>query len=821
MSDTPPVFDGFEIVRVLGKGGMGTVYLARDQRLGRLVALKVLNASDLTEDRKARFLREARSAAAVRHQNVATIYEVDETADGVPFIVMEYCEGETLSQRIRRQPPDAAEFLAVARQIAAGVAAAHDKHIIHRDIKSANIIVEPNGLAKILDFGLAKALPRSLTDPGQEQTYESATGHFFGTLHFISPEQAHGEDADTRSDLFSIGVVLYHMATGHLPFNADAPLMVLEKVRDGEPEPFVPIDPAFPPAAAKIISRLLQKNPADRYQSARELYADFDEIDTPTVRMSGLTSRVSSTSRTGLGRTVARPRWIRVAVTIAAAMIVAVSIFIAQRGGTSNAAATGTAAPPPIKSMAVLPLRNIANNTSDEFLSVGLADALVTELQQIPSLQVRPTSAVLEFAGAKTDTKSASEKLKVDSILEGHFLAAGDLVRVTLQLTDARTGFSVWSDTIDGRRDDLLKLIDDVSSRTVAGLTDRIGVQPSQAPSSQARSANPKAYEEYLRARSLSGSFEPKRYADQIAALKRAIALDPQFAAAYADLATTLSLGSARSLAAPEDVARMEWYARQAVRIDPNLAQAHLALGRVFVRDPERFRESVREVLAALRLESTDTQALNSVVTYFVSTGELQKAQCVGDRLVQIDPMSNDALTRGYWNINSVDPEGALKNAQFALSSSETALAGHDLRGMAFLLQGNLGEADREADAALKLVPRHYLGKSLKAMVAAARGDRPTALARVQSFEDDANRNHWAALRVSMVYAKLGDNEEALVWLRRAANLGNHSWYALVKHPWLEPLHNTPEFQQIVAKIKADLDDVRDDVVGVYQLICK
>ncbi|HEX6642511.1 MAG TPA: serine/threonine-protein kinase, partial [Thermoanaerobaculia bacterium] len=285
MAERLPAFDGFEIVRILGKGGMGTVYLARDQRLGRLVALKVLNATDLNEDRKARFLREARSAASIRHQNVATIYEVDETADGIPFIVMEYCEGETLSQRIRRRALDSGEFLAIARQIAAGVAAAHEKNIVHRDIKSANIIVETNGLAKILDFGLAKSLPRSLTDPGLEKTYESATGHFFGTLHFISPEQAHGAEADARSDLFAVGVVLYHMATGHLPFNADAPLMVLEKVRDGEPEPFVPVDPSFPPAAAKIISRLLQKNPDSRYQTARELHSDLDEIDTPTVRM--------------------------------------------------------------------------------------------------------------------------------------------------------------------------------------------------------------------------------------------------------------------------------------------------------------------------------------------------------------------------------------------------------------------------------------------------------------------------------------------------------------------------------------------------------
>ncbi|MFP5247509.1 MAG: serine/threonine-protein kinase, partial [Thermoanaerobaculia bacterium] len=364
MSDNFPHFDDFEIVRILGKGGMGTVYLARDQRLNRLVALKVLNASDLAyDDRKARFLREARSAAAVRHQNVATIYEVGETVDGIPFIVMEYCEGETLSQRIRRRALEAGEFLSIARQIAAGVSAAHEKSILHRDIKSANIIVEPNGLAKILDFGLAKSIPRALTDPGIERTFESSTGHFFGTLHFISPEQARGQNADIRSDLFSVGVVFYHMAAGHLPFNAEAPLMVLEKIRDGEPEPFVPIDPSFPPAAAKIISKLLQKDPDDRYQTARELLADLEEIDTPTVRMT------QTTSRTSLGRTVRRPRgWLRVAVTVAAALIVALAIFIADRT-ESRSEQTSTAPLQPIRSMAVLPLRNIANSTRDEFLS--------------------------------------------------------------------------------------------------------------------------------------------------------------------------------------------------------------------------------------------------------------------------------------------------------------------------------------------------------------------------------------------------------------------------------------------------------------------
>lgn len=816
MEEGLPRFEGFEITRILGKGGMGTVYLARDQRLARNVAIKVLNASDLAyEDRRARFLREARSAGSIRHQNVATIHEVGETAEGFPFIVMEYCEGETLSQRIRRGPIESAEFLTIARQIAAGLSAAHEKGIIHRDIKSANIIIEQGGTVKLLDFGLAKSIPRSLTEPGIEGAYESATGQFFGTLHYLSPEQARGGNADVRSDLFSVGVVLYQMASGHLPFKADVPLMVLDHIRDGEPESFVALDPAFPLTAIRIIAKLLQKDPEDRYQSARVLQSDLDEIDTPTMRMT------TSSTRTTLGRTVRRPRWMRVTVTVAAAIIVAFAALLTHRNRDGAEAPTATTPPPPIRSVAVLPLRNIANSTSDEFLSVGLADALVTKLQQIPSLQVRPTSAVLEFQGPKTDTRAASEKLKVDGILEGHFLAAGDLVRVTLQLTDARTGFSVWSDSVDGERADLLKLIDDVASRTVLGLDHELGIGVARAARSEARSANAQAYEQYLRARSLSGSFVPEHFAAQLTALKRAVALDPKFAAAYADLATTLSLGSARSLVSAEEFSRAEWYARQAVRLDPNLPEAHLALGRVFVRDPNRFRESVREVLAALRLKTTDTQALHSVTTYFVSTGDMEKAQCVGDRLVKADPLSNEALTRGYWNVNAVDPEGALRTAQYALATKDTALAGHDIRGSALILQGHYAEAEKEADAALALAPRHYLGKSLKAMNAAARGDRNAAIKHVRTFEADALRNHWAALRMTLIYSRLGDQAEALKWLRRTSDLGNHSWYALVKHPWLQPLQGTPEFQQIATKIKGDLDDVRDDVIGVYELMCK
>ncbi|MEA2236110.1 MAG: eukaryotic-like serine/threonine-protein kinase [Thermoanaerobaculia bacterium] len=813
MTDLPQNVDRFDVIRILGKGGMGTVYLARDQRLDRLVAVKVLHAEDLGDsDRRARFMREARTAASIRHPNVATIFEVGETPEGVPFIVMEYSEGETLSQRMRRRPPEAGEFLSIAKQIAAGVAAAHECGIVHRDLKAANIMLEPTGQVKILDFGLAKALPTHLAHQS-----DSSNNRIFGTLHYLAPEQVRGQPSDARADLFSVGVIFYQIATGQLPFNADAPLMVLEKIRDSEPEPFVARDPAFPPAATKIIGKLLKKDPADRYQSAAELRADLDDIDTPTARY----STSMSPTHSSIGRTRPRPRWTRLIMTIVAFAAGAAAIIYFNRHTTAEPSQPSAAPPPPIRSMAVLPLDNIANNAADDFLSVGLADALVTKLQQIPSLQVRPTSAIIDFHKKKTDTKTAAELLHVDSVLEGHFLAAGDLVRVNLQLTDSRTGYNVWADTIDGKRSDLIKLIDDVSSRTVAGLNQKLGVQKS-GNASEPRSSNPRAFEEFLRARAISGSLVPAEHQAQEAALRRAISIDPNFAAAYAEMAIAMSLGQARGLdTAPDTTERAAWYAHQAVRLDPHLAAAHLALGRVFVKDPERFREAVRENLAALQLNPNDINALNNVANFFVSIGDTQRVRCVGDRLVSLDPNSNEAKIRGYWFVNAVDPEGALSNSPAALVARDTELAGRDIRANAFILIGNLASAEAETRRITQLVPQNYLGKSLRAMIAAAKGDRPAAEAALHSFEADANRLHWAAMRQAFCYAKLGDRDNAMRWVNRAAQLGNHSWFAWIKHPWMQPLQADPEFQAVIGKMKADLDDVSGDVMGVYQLICR
>jgi serine/threonine protein kinase len=823
MLEQPKAFDHFTIVRILGRGGMGVVYLAKDERLGRPVALKVLDVYDMPDpERRARFLREARAAAAIRHPNVATIYEVDEDSEGIPYLAMEYCEGLTLAQLVRRGPVQSRQFLDIARQIADGVAAAHRNGIVHRDIKSANIVLEHDDTVKILDFGLAKRF-----DVGETQSptarLTKTGGSFFGTLPYISPEQAQGKPADARSDLFSVGVVLYEIATGALPFDHDSPLMVLEKIRDAEPAPFVPSDPNFPAEAANIISRLLQKSPEDRYQSADDLANDLQTIlsSSEEVHAPAKTSRTSR--NTAFARTIRRPqrrvRALIVGVVAVVALIAAAALFLFLK---RDVPITPQVTAAPIRSLAVLPFRNLSQNTSDSFLSLGLADALVTRLQQLPNVQVRPTSAILRFENENVDTDEAAKSLQVDGVLEGRFVSSGDLVRVNLQLTDTRTGYGIWAGSVDGRRDNLIVLMDKVSSSAATALNEKLGAAaPQPVVKRESRPRHPKAYEHYLRARALTGNFNPENSDAQVANLKSAIDLDSSFAAAYADMAIALSLRNARGFAKPDAELRdAEWYARQAVRLEPNLPEAHMALSRTLVRDPDRFRESVRETLAALRLDPNEQQGLYSLVTYFVSTGELDKTICVGEAFTRQDPTSNEARARGYWNVNSVDPEGSLEMARLALADNDTVLAGHDISALAHLTRGNLAIAEEHRHKAEALVPGHYIGSSLEAMIAAARGDRAASEAAMKRFAAQAETNHWAALRVALSYAKLGDHERAVEWVERAARLGNHNWYFMVKHPWLEPLQQDPKFQAVVSKLKEDLDDVRDDVVGVYNLIC-
>jgi serine/threonine protein kinase/tetratricopeptide (TPR) repeat protein len=797
---------------------MGTVFLAFDTLLNRQVALKVLNETGIPgDDRKGRFLREAQAAAQIRHPNVATIYEVGESAEGRPFIAMEFCEGLPLSQVIRQEPIDAARFVKIAGQIALGLAAAHRNGVTHRDIKSANIMLESGDSVKILDFGLAK-MDEVASDAA---THTSPSGGFFGTLPYLSPEQARGEAADQKSDLFSLGVVFYEMATGVLPFDGETALSLLERIRSAEPREFVPIDPQFPRAGIEIISALLQKRAVDRPPSAEAVVHLLADLEVSYYETSKLSRSMATT--TGL-RGTTRPTIpiVRNAIlyVLAIAVLVLLGILLFREPRKAAPPRSDGTPPPPMRSLAVLPFQNLSQQESEEFLSVGLADALTTQLQQVQPLSVRPTSAVLQFHRKNADISEAASQLQVDGILEGRFLTAGNTVRVSLQLTDARTGYGVWAANLEGSRDNLIDLIDDVASTTRSAIQEKLSTtQP--AGRSEPRTSNPKAYELYLRARSLKGSLIAGENKAEIDYLKEAIELDPAFAAAYADLAIALSLGQVRGFSAdPEQYNRAEWYARQAVRLDPNLADAHLALGRTLIRFPDRFREGIRETLAALRLNPNETLALHALIAYMTSTGDMQRTNCLLDRFVATNPTSSDVRSRGYFFVNVIDPDEIMRLAPEALAHKETQIAGHDMLSIAHLLRGDPANALIEANKTLELAPNLYHGKTMQMLIAADKGDRFAVNRWAESLRAEAETNHYAAIRIALAYARLGDRDNAIKWLKVAQSLGNHGWYFLVRYPWMQPLQTDPEFQAIVSAMKADLDDVRDDVVGVFELLC-
>jgi len=460
----------------------------------------------------------------------------------------------------------------------------------------------------------------------------------------------------------------------------------------------------------------------------------------------------------------------------------------------------------PIRSLAVLPLQNGGSIKGDDFLAVALADSLATQLGDIPALQVRPMSAVLASHNVAS--------LAVDSLIEGRFSVTGNLVTITLSLTDSRTGRSLWTGSVTGPRDNLSDVVENVSTETFGALNDKLGVQRSGRASAP-RSNNPLAFEEYLKARALNQSLIPARHAEEVAHLERAIALDPQFGAAYADLSIALSLGQIRGL---NDAAQTERLARDAVRLDPNLPAAHIALARaLFATD---FRRSMLEIVAALRLNARDSQTISILTSFFILSGDEKRSQCLIDELPKVEPNSQEWLVRGYWYLNLFNAEAAKRAAADALATKSHELVGCEIAASACILQGDLDQAEKYAARANAIMPGGYIPSSLAASIAAARGDRATALRQLQTFSAEATRNRWAATNTAIVYGKLGDRAQAVYWTKRARALGAHSWYTLKKHPWLRDVQDDPEFQKILEQMRADLDFARADMISVYETIC-
>src|SRR6202171_753136 len=639
----------YRITEKVGVGGQGTVYKATDTRLGRTVIIKVL-PPELTarETNLRRFEREARLASSLDHPNICTIFDMD-VVDGVHFIAMQHVEGKNVRQLVGGRPLELKSALLIALQVADALSVAHARGIIHRDIKSGNVMVMPSGQVKVLDFGLAKLLDdEEAGATGIHRTELTEIGVPYGTATYAAPEQARGDRVDKRADIFSRGVLLYEMLTGTWPFRGKSTIDVRHAVLYDAPKPVAELrrDP-FPPHLQQILDRAMAKDPRDRYQKMEdmrdELRRVLEELGAGVPSSQSSSATPEPPRHLGGANPVTRAmRWIR-NITRTETPTSSPGLMTPTKEGIHETPFT-TVTDREKKTLAILPFKNLSNDPASSFYEFSLADAVITELARVRSLVVRPSSVIAKYQGQQVDPREVGHDLSVNAVLAAGFIHAGERFRVTAQLLDVSSGDILWSDRIDTSAADIITVQDTIAQRIVEGL--RLELSPAeQVGITKPATQNAGAYEEYLRGRDLFARFIFRTVAREdcdaaIEHFERAIQLDPNFALAHDGLGAAHVNRVFRGLGGAEDFEAAEVAFNKALAIDPNLAEARMLM--VFVLLWRGEKQKAREEVARARREAPHEAGGSFVkATLHRLDGEYARALASYDRLVRLDPAAH------------------------------------------------------------------------------------------------------------------------------------------------------------------------------------
>jgi len=741
----------YRVLEALGAGGMGVVYKAEDTRLRRLVALKMLSDA-LSRDRTAleRFEREAHAASALNHPNICTIYDVDEV-DGFPFLVMELLEGHTLSTAGRL---DNEALLSVAVEFADALATAHEAHIVHRDLKPANLFLTKLGHLKILDFGLAKLVTDDSGTAVRELTASDTT---VGTVAYMSPEQARGQDVDARTDLFSFGAVLYELATGTRAFHGATTAMIFDAILHQQPETPKNIDPRL----AAIIMKALEKDRELRYQSAADIRADLKRLK----HDSGATASV-------------RPRpWIPWVAAAAIVIIAGIAVWRLRPLPNPGSSRQTT--------IAVLPFANLGGNHDADYLSLALPDELITILSHSRALAVRPFAMTRKFTG-DINPQQTGRTLSVGSIITGNFREAAGRIGITLEAIDVDKNDVLWRDSVEVPAQDLIAIREQIRSHVRSGLLPLLnagGGYESAPPK------NDEAYALFLRASAMSNDPEPNKEA--LGMLERSVALDPSYAPAWAALSARAHFDSSYSNGGDPALRRADVAATRALTLDPDLieaskrlillrtelgelSQAYARAKDLVARRPESgdahftlsytlryaglLDESARECEIARSLDPTN-RGFRSCAIVFLFRGDLPRAR----QFTHLDAGSNwsDALTT-YIQLRAGDRQAALRTGARAFTRIE-----HSWYPM------------------LRAVDEHRPQREIDRLAAAIR--EPTLGTR------DSEQLYFTA----EIFGYCGKNEDALTILGVAVDRGFCSVPAMDTDPGFVEARKLPQFQEV------------------------
>jgi serine/threonine-protein kinase len=801
----------YEVRALQGAGGMGEVYLGYDLTLNRPVALKFLRVGLTTnKERLLRFEREARAASSLNHPNILTIYEVGH-AQGHDFLVTEFIDGSSLREMIERGRLPLNEILDIGIQIASALAAAHAAGIIHRDIKPDNVMVRRDHLTKVLDFGLAKLIDHEggSDAPDMTQSIQSTRpGMVVGTPGFMSPEQARGAPVDARTDIWSLGVVLYSMVTGVAPFDGDTTSDLIAAILTVEPAPVSQHAPSVPAELERIVATALRKKADERYQSVKEMGLDLSalkqrlefEAELGRAGLPPPASRPAPVSQSTPSSDATAPAPVPptrrpAALAIAAAALIAV-LALGYFGFTRYAGGGDTG---PITSLAVLPFTNSSNDSEQDYLSDGITESLINRLSQLPGVKVIANSSSSTYKGKDVDLKEVARALDVTGILAGRVSRAGDNLTVSVELIDARDQTHKWGDRFVRKASDLVTVQGDISREIATTLRLRL-TSGQQQQLANKETLNTDAYELLLRGRfhRSKGSTEDRRRAGEY--FTQAIAIDPEYALAHAELSDIYrSLIGSGTLDPAEYQPRAEQAAQRALTLDDQMAEAHYASANLKTYTWQ-WQEAEQGYKRALELNPNHALARRWYASYLRLVGRHQEAIAEIERALTLDPISPGVnATVGYILFNARQYDRALASLKKTLALDRNYPYTHLFLGFVYGAQGKHTAAIAAFEEAIRLgldtaSTRVALGAAL-----ARAGKRDRAQEVLDRLR--AGAAFASPAELAILYVAMGEREQAFTSLEQAYAARDLQLQYLGANPDYDPLRQDPRFQNLMSRI--------------------
>mgnify|MGYP003576096355 CR=1 FL=1 len=782
----------YSLVSRLGCGGMGEIYLAQDTRLGRQVALKFLPSSFRDNpERLRRFQNEARAASTLNHPNVATIYEIGET-ENITFIAMEYIEGLTLDQKISGRTLTTAEIVNIAIQVADALDDAHSHGVVHRDIKTSNIMMTRRDQVKVLDFGLAKVSSAISSDISDQPTaVKTAPGLVMGTVQYMSPEQAVGQAIDARSDVWSFGVVLYEMTTGRKPFMGTTTGETIDQIRHSQPDAIARFNYAIPAELERIIRKCLEKDRENRYQSARELMIDLKNLRRDLESDAKVSAPIQTNDKSNSR--------VRMLLLLAGILILGIAAaFYLLRPDHPKAEIANTQ----IKSIAVLPFKPLVAGSRDETLELGMADTLITKLSNIRHVDIRPISAVRKYTGLEQDAIAAGRDQQVDAVLDGVIQRSGDQVRVTVRFVRVNDGSQLWSGQFQEHMTQIFAVQDSISERVASALALTLaGAERQQL--TKHHTENAEAYELYLK-----GRFQINRLTDD-GFLKgrdyfhQAVEIDPNYALALAALAESYVVLGGWNVATPNEVfPKARDAAHRAAQLDPTLAEPHATLAMVSFAYDWDWKAAELEFKRALDLNPNYSDGHQMYSYYLTAMKRFDESFTQMQRAKELDPASLSKLAGIGEIFNYMGrTDEAIQQFQKCLELDPNSGFSYWSLGNVYVHKKMYDDAISQYKKAIPLSGTSPDEPSTLAYAYAKSGRKKQALETLKELIKRSEGSYVSSTLLATIYAALGDRDQALKFLRKAVEQRDGVLTFTNTDPIFADLRSDSQYAEILSRV--------------------